>query len=167
MTIVELIDAHDGFELVTSRITTTSRRKLLVTIVVLSFFLSAVLDNLTTSIVMMSLVRKLASDELDRRYYAGIVIIAANSGGVWSPIGDVTTTMLWVGGQVTTPALIWQLFVPAVVSVAFTGIVFLIWKDCSPCRIITGFTSTAALMPIRAGNAGMTANVGSTCRFRS
>ncbi|HEY5927213.1 MAG TPA: sodium:proton antiporter NhaD [Kofleriaceae bacterium] len=117
MTIVELIDAHDGFELITSRITTRSRRKLLVIITILSFFLSAVLDNLTTSIVMMSLVRKLVPDDVDRRYYGGIVIIAANSGGAWSPIGDVTTTMLWVGHQVTTTNLIEDIIVPSVVSV--------------------------------------------------
>jgi Na+/H+ antiporter NhaD/arsenite permease-like protein len=117
MTIVELIDAHDGFELITSRITTTSRRKLLVIISLLSFVLSAVLDNLTTSIVMMSLVRKLTSDDRDRMDYGGIVIIAANAGGVWSPIGDVTTTMLWVGGQITTTNLINHLILPSLVSV--------------------------------------------------
>ena len=117
MTIVELIDAHDGFELITSRITTRSRRKLLVIVTILSFFLSAVLDNLTTSIVMMSLVRKLVSDDTDRRFYGGAVIIAANSGGAWSPIGDVTTTMLWMGQQVTTTELIKNIIVPAVVSV--------------------------------------------------
>lgn len=118
MTIVELIDAHDGFQLITSRIKTLSRRKLLVTIAVLSFFLSAVLDNLTTSIVMMTLVRKLVRDDLDRRYYAGVVIIAANSGGAWSPIGDVTTTMLWIGGQITSLHIVERLFIPSLVSVA-------------------------------------------------
>lgn len=118
MTIVELIDAHDGFQLITSRITTTRRRKLLLIVSAVSFLLSAVLDNLTTSIVMMSLIRKLAVDDRDRMYYGGIVIIAANAGGVWSPIGDVTTTMLWVGGQVTSTGLIAQLIVPALVCVA-------------------------------------------------
>jgi Na+/H+ antiporter NhaD/arsenite permease-like protein len=118
MTIVELIDAHDGFELITARIKTRSRRKLLLTIALLSFFLSAVLDNLTTSIVMMSLVRKLVSTEDDRMRLGGVVIIAANAGGVWSPIGDVTTTMLWVGGNVTTGAIVTQLILPALVSVA-------------------------------------------------
>jgi Na+/H+ antiporter NhaD/arsenite permease-like protein len=118
MTIVELIDAHDGFQLITSRIKTLSRRKLLVTIAVLSFLLSAVLDNLTTSIVMMTLVRKLVRDDMDRRYYAGVVIIAANSGGAWSPIGDVTTTMLWIGGQITSLHIVKQLFIPSLVSVA-------------------------------------------------
>ncbi len=123
MVIVELIDSHDGFELITSRITTRSRRRLLVVISMVAFFLSAVLDNLTTSIVMMSLVRKLAADDDDRMTYGGIVIIAANAGGVWSPIGDVTTTMLWVGGQVTGGALVAQLIIPAFVSV----VVPLLW----------------------------------------
>jgi Na+/H+ antiporter NhaD/arsenite permease-like protein len=118
MTIVELIDAHDGFELLTSRITTTSRRRLLLVVSVLAFLLSAVLDNLTTSIVMMSLVRKLVRDDEDRMIYAGVVIIAANAGGAWSPIGDVTTTMLWVGGQISSTAIIGRVFVPALVSVA-------------------------------------------------
>jgi len=117
MTVVELIDAHDGFELITSRIRSTSRRRLLVTIALISFVLSAVLDNLTTSIVMMSLVRKLASDERDRMYFGAIVIIAANSGGAWSPIGDVTTTMLWIGGQVTGAKLVTGLVIPSLVSV--------------------------------------------------
>ena len=117
MTIVELIDAHDGFELITSQIKTRDRRRLLVTIALLAFFLSAVLDNLTTSIVMMSLVKKLASDERDRMYFGAVVIIAANAGGAWSPIGDVTTTMLWIGGQVTTPVLVKNLIIPSLVSV--------------------------------------------------
>lgn len=118
MTIVELIDAHDGFELITSRITTVSRRKLLLIVALLSFTLSAVLDNLTTSIVMMSLIRRLVRDDEDRMYLGGIVIIAANCGGAWSPIGDVTTTMLWIGGQITSGGIIRHLFVPALVSAA-------------------------------------------------
>lgn len=118
MAIVELIDAHDGFEIITSRIRTTNRRKLLVTVALLAFALSAVLDNLTASIVMMSLVRKLASDDTDRMYYGGVVIIAANSGGAWSPIGDVTTTMLWIGGQITTTSVMSRVFLPSFVSVA-------------------------------------------------
>lgn len=118
MTIVEIVDAHDGFEIITSRVTSTSRRSLLVTIAVVSFFLSAVLDNLTTSIVMMSLVRKLTNDERDRMYFGGVVIIAANSGGAWSPIGDVTTTMLWVGGQITTPKIVANVILPSIASVA-------------------------------------------------
>ena len=117
MAIVELIDAHDGFEIITARIRTRSRRKLLVIIAGLSFALSAVLDNLTTSIVMMSLIRKLVTDDPDRMYYGGIVIIAANSGGAWSPIGDVTTTMLWLGEQITTASVVREVILPSLVSV--------------------------------------------------
>jgi Na+/H+ antiporter NhaD/arsenite permease-like protein len=113
MTIVELIDAHDGFEVITSRITTTSKKKLFMVVGITAFFLSAVLDNLTTAIVMISLLRKLVADAEDRRYFAGLVIIAANAGGAWSPIGDVTTTMLWVGGQITSVNIILKLIIPS------------------------------------------------------
>jgi len=116
MTIVELIDAHDGFDIITSRISTVSRRKLLMIVGIAAFLLSALLDNLTTAIVMMSLVRKLVSDEKDRWYYGGLIIIAANAGGAWSPIGDVTTTMLWVGGQITSANIIAKLILPSLVS---------------------------------------------------
>src|SRR5262245_3396783 len=109
MTVVELIDAHDGFELITTRITATSRRRLLVIIARITFFLSAVLDNLTTAIVMISLVRHLISDETDRLSFGGIVVIAANAGGAWSPIGDVTTTMLWIGGQISSAGVVQHL----------------------------------------------------------
>jgi Na+/H+ antiporter NhaD/arsenite permease-like protein len=118
MTMVELIDAHDGFDLVTARVRTTNRRKLFVTISVLTFFLSSVLDNLTTAILMMSLARRLTTETDDRMSFGAIVIIAANAGGVWSPIGDVTTTMLWMGQQITTTSVIRQLFLPALASVA-------------------------------------------------
>jgi NhaD family Na+/H+ antiporter len=113
MTIVELIDAHDGFDVITSRIKTTNKRTLLYIICFISFFLSAVLDNLTTTIVLISLLRKLTDDRDDRLMYAGMVIIAANAGGVWSPIGDVTTTMLWIGGQITPLNIIFKLFIPS------------------------------------------------------
>lgn len=115
MTIVELIDAHDGFEIITRRITTKNKRKLVWIIGLLAFFLSAVLDNLTTAIVMVSLVRKLVGDKEDRLVYAGLIVIAANAGGAWSPIGDVTTTMLWIGGQITASNIIIKLFVPSLV----------------------------------------------------
>jgi Na+/H+ antiporter NhaD/arsenite permease-like protein len=118
MTIVELIDAHDGFDVITSRITTLSRRRLLLIIGLVSFFLSAVLDNLTTAIVMMSLIRKLVSETEDRMYYGGMVIIAANAGGAWSPIGDVTTTVLWVSGQITSGNIILKLFLPSLICLA-------------------------------------------------
>lgn len=116
MTIVELIDTHDGFDVITSRIKTITRKKLLIIIGLLSFFLSAVIDNLTTAIVMMSLVRKLVRDDKDRMYYGGMIIIAANAGGAWSPIGDVTTTMLWVNGQITTGNIILKLIFPSIAS---------------------------------------------------
>lgn len=115
MTIVELMDAHDSFEVITSRINTTDKRKLLWLISFIAFFLSAVLDNLTTSIVMVSLIRKLIADKNDRWMFAGMVIIAANAGGAWSPIGDVTTTMLWIGGQVTSWNIIMKLILPSLV----------------------------------------------------
>ena len=116
MTIVELIDAHDGFEIITSRINTTSKRKLLWITCILAFFLSAILDNLTTAIVMVSLVRKLISEKELRLLFCGMIVIAANAGGAWSPIGDVTTTMLWIGGQITTGNIIFNTFLPSLVS---------------------------------------------------
>lgn len=127
MTVVELIDAHDGFSLITDRITTTSARKLLWIVSLLSFFLSAVLDNLTTSIVMVSLLRKLIRDEEQRKFYAGLVIIAANAGGAWSPLGDVTTTMLWIGGQITAVNIMKELFLPSLASL-LVPLLFLTWK---------------------------------------
>lgn len=116
MTIVELIDAHDGFDIITRRIRTTRKGKLLWIIAVLTFFLSAVLDNLTTTIVMVSLVRKLIEDKNDRWMLIGMIVIAANSGGAWSPIGDVTTTMLWTGKQVTEINIMLKLIIPSLVS---------------------------------------------------
>ena len=115
MAIVELIDAHDGFEIITQRIQTTSKSRLLWIIGIISFFLSAVLDNLTTTIVMVSLLRKIVDDKNDRWMLAGLVVIAANAGGAWSPIGDVTTTMLWIGGQITALSIIGKLIVPSLV----------------------------------------------------
>jgi Na+/H+ antiporter NhaD/arsenite permease-like protein len=116
MTIVEVVDAHDGFEVITKRIRTTQLSTLMWMVGIVTFFLSALLDNLTTTIVMISLVRKLLSKHDDRLFFAGIIVIAANSGGAWSPIGDVTTTMLWIGGQVTTLNIMKTVFLPAVVS---------------------------------------------------
>jgi hypothetical protein len=111
MTIVEVVDAHNGFEVITQRIRTTRLSKLMWLVGFVTFFLSALLDNLTTTIVMISLMRKLLSNQADRLFFAGIIVIAANAGGAWSPIGDVTTTMLWIGGQITTMNII--LRVPA------------------------------------------------------
>ncbi|MFL5745520.1 MAG: sodium:proton antiporter NhaD [Niastella sp.] len=115
MTIVELIDSYDGFEVITNRITTTKKVNLLWLIGGLSFFLSAILDNLTTAIVMVSLVRKLIRNKQARLLFCGVVVIAANAGGAWSPIGDVTTTMLWIGGQVTTGHIIGSVLLPSIV----------------------------------------------------
>jgi Na+/H+ antiporter NhaD/arsenite permease-like protein len=115
MTIVELVDAHDGFKVITERISTRKRVPLLWLIGFITFFLSAVLDNLTTTIVMISLLRKLIDDQQERWFFAGIVVIAANAGGAWSPIGDVTTTMLWIGNQISSSGIIRSLFVPSLV----------------------------------------------------
>jgi Na+/H+ antiporter NhaD/arsenite permease-like protein len=101
MTIVELVDAHQGFKLITDRINTKNAKTLLWIVCWVTFFLSSVLDNLTTTIVMVSLVRKLIPNKDMRLFFAGMIVIAANAGGAWSPIGDVTTTMLWIGGQVS------------------------------------------------------------------
>lgn len=116
MTVVELIDAHDGFTLITDRIASRNTRTLFWIISVLAFFLSALLDNLTTAIVMVSVARKLVRDDEQRRVMAGLIIIAANAGGAWSPIGDVTTTMLWIGGQITTVNIITTVFLPSLVA---------------------------------------------------
>jgi Na+/H+ antiporter NhaD/arsenite permease-like protein len=115
MTIVELIDAHDGFDIITQRIRTRNKRSLIWIICILTFFLSAALDNLTTTIVMVSLVRKIMADKKDRLFFVGSIVIAANAGGAWSPIGDVTTTMLWIGGQVTAANIVVKLIVPSMV----------------------------------------------------
>ncbi len=113
MAIVELLDAHDGFDLITTRIVQTDKRVLLWIVSFITFFLSAILDNLTTTIVIVSLLRKLIKDPEDRLFFAGIVIIAANAGGAWSPIGDVSTTMLWIGNQITTKEVIVGIFLPS------------------------------------------------------
>ncbi|MBN8682373.1 MAG: sodium:proton antiporter NhaD [Chitinophagales bacterium] len=115
MVVVELMDAYDGFELVTERIRTRSKRRLLWTIGLITFFLSAILDNLTTAIVMVSLIRKIISDREDRLLFAGLIVIAANAGGAWSPMGDVTTTMLWIKGQISAINIIKMLIVPSLV----------------------------------------------------
>lgn len=116
MITVELIDAHGGFMFITNRITTNEKRKLLALIAFITFFMSAVLDNLTTSIVMVMVIRKLLGDQKERWVFGSIIIIAANSGGAWSPIGDVTTIMLWVKGNISTSATIPHLFLPSLVS---------------------------------------------------
>ncbi len=118
MTIVELVDAYEGFSIITDKIQTLKKVKLLLIVSLLTFFFSAVLDNLTTSIVMISLLRKLIADKKDRMFFAGMVIVAANAGGAWSPIGDVTTTMLWIGGQISAEKIIFTVIVPSIVCLA-------------------------------------------------
>ena len=116
MTIVEMVDTHEGFKLITDKIKTTNKIKLMWILSVLTFFMSAALDNLTTTIVMVALLRKLIDKQQDRWFMASMVILAANAGGAWSPIGDVTTIMLWIGGQVTTARIIVDVFLPSLVT---------------------------------------------------
>ena len=115
MTIVELIDAHDGFQYITDKIKTNNKTKLIWLISLITFFLSAILDNLTTAIVMISILNKLISDKKTKWLLLGLVIISSNAGGAWSPIGDVTTTMLWIGGQITPLNIIKETFLASFV----------------------------------------------------
>lgn len=127
MALVELIDSHNGFKAITDRIHTTSKRKMLLIIAVLTFFLSSIFDNLTTTILMVSLLRRLVKDANERFTLSCIVVVAANAGGAWTPIGDVTTTMLWIGGQVSTLSTMKTLFLPSLVSLLFP-LFFFYWK---------------------------------------
>jgi Na+/H+ antiporter NhaD/arsenite permease-like protein len=114
MTIVELVDAYQGFKLITDKIQTKNLVTLLWLVCWVTFFLSSILDNLTTAIVMISLIRKLIPARDMRLFFAGMIVIAANAGGAWTPIGDVTTTMLWIGGQISTVNIMKVLFIPSV-----------------------------------------------------
>ena len=116
MTIVEVVDAHEGFLAITSRIKTTRLSSLMWMVGFVTFFLSSILDNLTTTIVMISLMKKLLEKREDRIYFAGIIVIAANAGGAWTPIGDVTTTMLWIGNQITTLSIMKAVFLASMVN---------------------------------------------------
>lgn len=116
MTIVELVDAHGGFSAITKLINNKNKGVLLVKIAFMTFFLSAVLDNLTSAIVMVTVLRKLISNASIRKYFVAIVVVAANAGGAWSPIGDVTTTMLWVGGQISATGVMKSVFFPSIFS---------------------------------------------------
>lgn len=116
MTIVEVIDAHDGFEVITSRISTTSQVRLIWLIGFVTFFLSSILDNLTTTIVMVSLIQRLIARREDRLLFASLIVIAANAGGAWTVIGDVTTTMLWIGGQISPLNIMRAVFLPSLVN---------------------------------------------------
>ena len=123
MTVVELIDTYGGFNIITDNIKTTSKVKLLWILSFITFFFSAILDNLTTAIVMVALLRKLLPDQHDRWFFGGMVILAANAGGAWSPIGDVTTIMLWIAGKVSTGSVILECFIPSLISMIIPLIV--------------------------------------------
>ncbi|MEK7257809.1 MAG: sodium:proton antiporter NhaD, partial [Bacteroidota bacterium] len=137
MVIVELVDLHQGFSVITNRIKTTRKPVLLWIVSVMAFFLSSVLDNLTTTIVFVSLLRRLIPDREERIWYVSFVVIAANAGGAWTPIGDVTTTMLWIKEKVSTLGLIEHLVVPSVLCIVV------------PCLL-------AALLPVFRGNIHVT-----------
>jgi len=116
MTIVETVDQHEGFRVITDKIKTTNKVKLLWILATITFFLSGVLDNMTTTIVMIALLRKLIDDKKTRWFFASIIVIAANAGGAFTPIGDVTTIMLWIGGQITAIDIMGMVFLPSVIS---------------------------------------------------
>ena len=116
MTIVEIVDSNGGFNFVRDALKTRSKRKLMWRVAFMTFFLSAILDNLTTSIVMIMVLRKLVQSREDRLIYAALIIISANSGGAFSPIGDVTTIMLWIKGVITTQGVLTEIFIPSLVS---------------------------------------------------
>ncbi len=137
MTIVEVIDAHNGFEVITARIRTKQQVTLMWVICLVTFFLSAALDNLTTTIVMISLMKKISGSQRDRLFFAAMIVIAANAGGAWSPIGDVTTTMLWIGGQITPLSIIQGVFLPSLVNLLLPLVVvsyLLKGKEIAPPR---------------------------------
>jgi Na+/H+ antiporter NhaD/arsenite permease-like protein len=139
MTVVELMDAHAGFQVITDRITSTNKLVLLWVIGFITFFLSAALDNMTTAIVMCALLRKMIADKNDLWVFAGMVIIAANAGGAWSPIGDVTTIMLWIEGQVTSANIIAKLFLPSLVCLVLP----LLWLS----RSMRGVVNRPTMVP--------------------
>lgn len=148
MTIVEVIDAHNGFEVITSQIRTKKQATLMWIICFVTFFLSAVLDNLTTTIVIISLMKKLSGNQRDRLFFAAMIVIAANAGGAWSPIGDVTTTMLWIGGQITPLSIIKSVFLPSLVNLLLP-LVFVSYllkgKEIVPPRILESTTRRTSL----------------------
>lgn len=133
MTIVEIIDLHRGFDVLKSWVKTKSKKRLLWILAILAFILSAIIDNLTATIVLVTLLRKLIPNRTDRLWYAGMIVVAANAGGAWSPIGDVTTTMLWIGKRVSALALVTKLIIPSIV-----------------CMVVPTFIAT--LLPAFKGN---------------
>ncbi|CAM6000121.1 unnamed protein product [Sphagnum balticum] len=120
MTIVEIVDAHQGFKVITDKIMAKNKRSLMWIVGLLTFFMSAILDNLTTTIVMVSLVKKILSNLDDRKLFGAMIVIAANAGGAWTPIGDVTTTMLWINGQISVIPTIESLFLPSLASLVLS-----------------------------------------------
>lgn len=143
MTIVELIESHQGFQVVTDWIQTNSKKKMLWLIGIITFVLSAILDNLTTTIMMVALLRKLIPEKEERMIFGSMVVIAANVGGAWTPIGDVTTTMLWINGNVSTLPLMRDLFLPSVFSLLLTLVMFSSrLKGYYPQRTLSASAST-------------------------
>lgn len=159
MTIVELVDTHQGFAIITKRITTRNAVALMWIICFVSFFLSSVLDNLTTTIVMVSLLRRLVNNQQQRWLYVGMVVIAANAGGAWSPIGDVTTTMLWIGGQVSAANIIKTLFIPSLVCILVPLVIISLKLkgDIEPSKMNTG---AGEVVPVKESNLMFFAGLG-------
>ena len=147
MTIVEIVDSNGGFNFVRDTIKTRSKRKLMWRVAFMTFFLSAILDNLTTSIVMIMVLRKLVQSREERLIYAGLIIISANSGGAFSPIGDVTTIMLWIKGVITTQGVLTEIFIPSLVSMVIPAAILSLQlkgkfdkEQNLKCTEITAFT---------------------------
>jgi Na+/H+ antiporter NhaD/arsenite permease-like protein len=150
MTIVELIDIHNGFDIITKRIKTLKLSTLMFQIGIATFFLSAVLDNLATTIVMCSLIKKILGNKNDRLLFAGLIVITANAGGAWSPIGDVTTTMLWVADRISALTVIYQVFIPSVIAAAVPLLVVtnsLKGKSVEPPKTSVGIARHAESTP--------------------
>ena len=149
MTIVEVVDRYQGFRIITNRIKTTNRIKLLWIISALAFFISAVLDNLTTTIVMVTLLQKMLSKKDNRWLFSGMVVIAANSGGAFSPMGDVTTIMLWIGGQITASGVIQALFIPSLISALVPLIILSFIMPGSVAKPLLEEEETAEFVPLK------------------
>lgn len=146
MTIVEVTDSHGGFEVITSRIKAKKLTTLLWIISFITFYLSSILDNMTTTIVMVALMKRLLKDHKQRLFFAGIIVVAANAGGAWTPIGDVTTTMLWIGGQITTANIMKGLWIPSMINLLIPLIIasfMLKGNVVPPDRVESGVTNTS------------------------
>ncbi|MCB9284782.1 MAG: sodium:proton antiporter NhaD [Lewinellaceae bacterium] len=159
MTIVELIDLHQGFSVITNRINTKSKVKMLWIISILAFFLSSVLDNLTTTIVLISLLRKLVHNKEERLWYASMVVIAANAGGAWTPIGDVTTTMLWIGHKVSSGSLITNLFLPSMACLVVPLLILSQFPIFKKGQLKAGHGETAVAGPLNSSKLMLIAGV--------